>query len=198
MVSNQVILILLYSLLLGCSGGGEQKNPLCDGIDVCLKYSSSDDISISSWYWFDAESDQCVAMSKDCVELNLNKTFKSVEKCQEVCEKKDVIDNKNTDVTDCDSTTGGCDKDMAPTSSTVSKPISAIIAISCSVGGIALVAVVIATAYVIRKRKQDHHQKYLEDMLHFWSSDTDDSSEYSSYDDNPEDNNLFDRLERKW
>ena len=42
--------------------------------------------------------------------------------------------------------------------------------------------------------------RYLEDMLHFWSSDTDtdDSSEYSSYDDNPEDNNLFDRLERKW
>ena len=96
--------------------------------------------------------------------------------CDYISTEKDVIDNKNTDVTDCDSTTGGCDKgviihyyntriyyiiilDMAPTSSTIGKPVSAVIAISCSVGGIALVAVVIATAYVIRKRKQDHHHQ---------------------------------------
>ena len=85
--------IIIYNYTVGCLGGGEQKNPLCNGIDVCLQYSSSDDISISSgsWYWFDAESHQCVAMSKDCVELNFNKTFKSVEKCQEVCESKYII-----------------------------------------------------------------------------------------------------------
>ncbi len=36
----------------------------------------------------------------------------------------------------------------------------------------------------------------VKDMLHMWSSNSDDS--YDSYEDNPEDNNLFDRLERNW
>uniref|UniRef100_A0A1X7V8V2 BPTI/Kunitz inhibitor domain-containing protein n=1 Tax=Amphimedon queenslandica TaxID=400682 RepID=A0A1X7V8V2_AMPQE len=197
------LLLLLTAVILGVLTVLSQ----CTGSKICLLYKTGNNekgspiATKSSYFWYDPLVKNCVLLEEDCSIRNENSTFTSLENCRNICKVPlDPVKNCNDD-----NKLGNCDEDLPPTSTRTTNHsskrnyMSIVVAVSGSVGVIALVAIMIATAFSLKRRKTTvNRRKKLDNMLTMLSDPNgNSSSDDDLFGDDPEDDNLFDRLERQ-
>lgn len=172
----------------------------CGGQLWCMDTSEQSD---SGTYYYIHSSGNCEAVPASCVQPYDNCSFTSLAECQKLC----------MHVGGCESTPfgccpeegvaraadGSCPGEEESTGDRSSGGVrwdllaTGICGTALLLGAVVVIGIV---SYVYKqKTRQRHRRRYIQEVLSMYdSTDSTDSSECSYIDDNPENNNLFDKL----